>query len=126
MSFAFFVDDFSDPTSGLYGYEETQGWGYYDAKTKRFKTEIPVDEVRRLRSFLNLTAAQDQWRVVLIDTADDLNANAANSPSRRATGKRSPLMHGLPVHMAGSIVMRVNIMIEDYSFAERVATPDFW
>ncbi len=51
----------------------------YDAKTKRFKTEIPVDEVRRLRSFLNLTAAQDQWRVVLIDTADDLNASAANA-----------------------------------------------
>jgi DNA polymerase III subunit delta' len=51
----------------------------YDPKIKRFKTEIPVDEVRRLRSFLNLTAAQDQYRVVLIDTADDLNANAANA-----------------------------------------------
>ena len=51
----------------------------YDTKAKRFKTEIPVDEVRRLRSFLNLTAAQDQYRVVLIDTADDLNASAANA-----------------------------------------------
>ena len=51
----------------------------YDAKAKRFKTEIPVDEVRRLRSFLNLTAAEGQYRVVLIDTADDLNASAANA-----------------------------------------------
>ncbi|MEQ1576207.1 MAG: DNA polymerase III subunit delta' [Hyphomicrobium sp.] len=51
----------------------------YDPKVKRFKTEIPVDEVRRLRSFLNLTAAEGQYRVVLIDTADDLNANAANA-----------------------------------------------
>ena len=51
----------------------------FDTKTKRFKTEIPVDEVRRLRSFLNLTAAEGQWRVVLIDSADDLNANAANA-----------------------------------------------
>ncbi len=51
----------------------------YDPKTKRFKTEIPVDEVRRLRSFLNLTAAEGQYRVVLIDTADDLNASAANA-----------------------------------------------
>lgn len=51
----------------------------YDVKGKRFKTDIPVDEVRRLRSFLNLTAAEGQWRVVLIDTADDLNASAANA-----------------------------------------------
>jgi len=51
----------------------------WDVKAKRFKTEIPVDEVRRLRSFLNLTAAEGQYRVVLIDTADDLNANAANA-----------------------------------------------
>ena len=51
----------------------------FETKTKRFKTEIPVDEVRRLRAFLNLTAAEGQYRVVLIDTADDLNASAANA-----------------------------------------------
>ncbi len=51
----------------------------YDIKFKRFKTEIPVDDVRRLRSFLSLTAAEGQYRVVLIDTADDLNASAANA-----------------------------------------------
>ena len=37
-----FADDFSDPTSGLYGYEETQGWGYYDAKTKRYIYALPA------------------------------------------------------------------------------------
>ena len=51
----------------------------YDFKNKRLKTEIPIDDVRRLRSFLNLTAGEAQWRVVLIDTAGDLNASAANA-----------------------------------------------
>ena len=39
---ALFVDDFSDPTSGLYGYDETDGWGYYDAKTKRYVYAPPA------------------------------------------------------------------------------------
>ena len=63
----------------------------YDSKTKRFATTIPVDEVRRLKSFLGLTSGDDAWRVVIVDAADDLNANAANAllksleePPRRA------------------------------------------
>jgi DNA polymerase-3 subunit delta' len=51
----------------------------YDLKTKRLATGIPVDEVRRLRSFLGLTAAEQGWRVVIVDSADDLNPNAANA-----------------------------------------------
>ena len=39
---ALFADDFSDPTSGLYGYEETDGWGYYDGKTKRYIYALPA------------------------------------------------------------------------------------
>jgi DNA polymerase III subunit delta' len=51
----------------------------YDASGKRFMASIPVDEVRRLRSFLSHRAAQDSWRVVIVDSADDLNINAANA-----------------------------------------------
>jgi DNA polymerase-3 subunit delta' len=51
----------------------------YDPRTKRFATSIPVDEVRRLKSFLGLTGGEGAWRVVLVDTADDLNINAANA-----------------------------------------------
>ncbi|HRD74880.1 MAG TPA: DNA polymerase III subunit delta' [Hyphomicrobiaceae bacterium] len=51
----------------------------YDAKTKRFPASIPVDEVRRLRAFLGHTAGEGEWRVVIIDTADELNVNAANA-----------------------------------------------
>ena len=51
----------------------------YDPKTKRFSQTIPVDEVRRLRTFLALSPESQGWRVVIVDSADDLNANAANA-----------------------------------------------
>jgi DNA polymerase III subunit delta' len=51
----------------------------YDTKSKRFASAIPVDEVRRLKSFLGLTSAAGAWRVVIVDTADELNINAANA-----------------------------------------------
>jgi len=51
----------------------------YDVRSKRFAASIPVDEVRRLRSFLGLTAAGGGWRVVVVDSADELNVNAANA-----------------------------------------------
>ena len=51
----------------------------YDTRTKRFSSGIPVDEVRRLKSFLGLTAGDGAWRVVIVDAADDLNINAANA-----------------------------------------------
>ena len=48
-------------------------------KAKRFATAFPVDEVRRLRSFLAHRAAGDGWRVVIVDEANELNVNAANA-----------------------------------------------
>jgi DNA polymerase-3 subunit delta' len=52
----------------------------YDHKTKKIKTEIPVDEVRALTSFFQKTAATDSgWRVCLIDSADELNRNSENA-----------------------------------------------
>jgi len=51
----------------------------YNIKDKRFGATIPVDEVRRLRSFLALAAGPDIWRVVIVDTADEMNPSAANA-----------------------------------------------
>ncbi|KAB2845923.1 MAG: DNA polymerase III subunit delta' [Hyphomicrobiaceae bacterium] len=46
---------------------------------KRISTQIRVEEVRRLRSFLTLTADEGAWRVVIVDEANDMNASAANA-----------------------------------------------
>jgi DNA polymerase III subunit delta' len=51
----------------------------YDLRSKRLLSIISVDEVRRLRGFLGLTAGEGGWRVVIVDSADELNVNAANA-----------------------------------------------
>lgn len=51
----------------------------YDLKTNKLKTEITVDEVRRLKSFLALKKSGSGSKIVIVDPADDLNPNAANA-----------------------------------------------
>lgn len=48
-------------------------------KTKRLRANIPVDEIRRIGGFMNLTPAEGGWRVVLIDGVEDTSPNAANA-----------------------------------------------
>jgi DNA polymerase III subunit delta' len=50
----------------------------YDFKNKKLKSEITVDEVRRLKGFLGMGAGEG-WRVVIVDPVDELNTNAANA-----------------------------------------------
>ncbi|MFZ8943013.1 MAG: DNA polymerase III subunit delta', partial [Gemmobacter sp.] len=51
----------------------------FDDKTGRLRTEIPIDEVRRLGGFFGMSAAVGGRRVVIVDAVDDLNAAAANA-----------------------------------------------
>ena len=51
----------------------------WDAKNKRFPQVISVDEVRRLKGFLALSAGDNSRRVVIVDSADELNVNSANA-----------------------------------------------
>jgi DNA polymerase-3 subunit delta' len=50
-----------------------------DEKTGKVKSAITVDEVRRAGKFLAQTSGTGNWRIVIIDPADDLNRNAANA-----------------------------------------------
>ena len=43
------------------------------------KTVISVDQARDVVTFAGKTAAQGGWKVVLVDSADDLNRNSANA-----------------------------------------------
>lgn len=51
----------------------------WNEKTSKYQTEITVETIRRLISFLNRTPAFGGYRVAIIDIADDLNRNAANA-----------------------------------------------
>lgn len=50
-----------------------------DEKTKKAKTVIPVDVVRKTTSFFGKSAGAGGWRVCIVDSADEMNANAANA-----------------------------------------------
>lgn len=51
----------------------------WDDRQKRFKSDLPVDEVRRTVSFFGTTASASAWRVCIVDAADDMNASSANA-----------------------------------------------
>jgi len=50
-----------------------------DPKRKRERTEIVVEDTRAIAAFLRLTPAEGGWRIVIVDTADEMNRNAANA-----------------------------------------------
>ncbi len=51
----------------------------WDEKAKKLKTQLTVDEVRRVKSFFHMSAGGNGRRVVIVDCADEMNASAANA-----------------------------------------------
>ena len=51
----------------------------WDEDKKRLKTVITVDEVRRLKSFFQFSAADGGRRIAIVDAADEMNPSAANA-----------------------------------------------
>ncbi|GBR11370.1 DNA polymerase III subunit delta' [Acetobacter oeni] len=51
----------------------------FDEKRQKFRNEIVADEIRPINAFMHRTAAEGGWRVVIIDTAEAMNRNAANA-----------------------------------------------
>ena len=50
-----------------------------NAKTGKYRREITIDEIRKLKAFFTRTRVQDSWRICIIDSADELNINATNA-----------------------------------------------
>jgi len=51
----------------------------WDEKAKKFKSTIPVDEVRKLSGLYGRHASRGGWRICIADSMDDINANSANA-----------------------------------------------
>lgn len=50
-----------------------------DQKTGKHKTQLTIDETRRISHFLSRTVLGNGYRVVIVDPVNDMNANAANA-----------------------------------------------
>jgi DNA polymerase-3 subunit delta' len=51
----------------------------FNEKTRRMRTQIAVDDVRKINGFMSLTPAEGGWRVVVVDGAEELNQASANA-----------------------------------------------
>jgi DNA polymerase-3 subunit delta' len=51
----------------------------YDPKRRRLRSEIIVEDTREIAGFFRLTAAEEGWRIVIIDGAEEMNRSAANA-----------------------------------------------
>jgi DNA polymerase-3 subunit delta' len=73
-------------------------------KTKSFKTVVTVDEIRKVSRFLSLTSHDGSYRVVIVDPADDMNANAANALLKNLEEPPARTLFILIVHAPGSLL----------------------
>jgi DNA polymerase-3 subunit delta' len=51
----------------------------WDPRRKRLRGEILVEDTREIAAFFRLTAAEEGWRIVIVDGAEEMNRNAANA-----------------------------------------------
>jgi DNA polymerase III subunit delta' len=75
-----------DPDSGVFrriaagGHADLltveRGW---NPQRSRLRSEITAEQTREIAGFLHLTAAEEGWRIVIVDGAEEMNRNAANA-----------------------------------------------
>mgnify|MGYP001309994975 CR=1 FL=1 len=51
----------------------------YDEKTKKFKTSITIDQIRLIENFISHSSIYNFPKIIIIDSADDLNINSSNA-----------------------------------------------
>jgi DNA polymerase-3 subunit delta' len=75
----------------------------YDDKSKRMRNEIIVADVRGVGRFMHLTAAEGGWRVIVVDSADEMNRNAANAILKVLEEPPERVLLVLLAHTAGRL-----------------------
>ncbi|HEY2540267.1 MAG TPA: DNA polymerase III subunit delta' [Stellaceae bacterium] len=51
----------------------------WDPRRGRLRSEIVVEDAREIAAFFRLSAAEEGWRIVIVDGAEEMNRNAANA-----------------------------------------------
>ncbi len=91
----------------------------YDEKTKKFRTAITVEEVRRVARFLAMRTHDDSYRIVIVDSADDLNRNAANALLKNLEEPPSRAVFVLISHMPGGLLPTIRSRCQQIRLAPR-------
>jgi len=76
----------------------------FDEKKNKYKTEISVEQIRKIGAFLSLTSAESAHKIVIIDPVDALNRNAANAMLKWLEEPPSDTLFFLVTHNAGAVL----------------------
>jgi DNA polymerase-3 subunit delta' len=76
----------------------------WNAEKKTMPTQIPVELVRKALDFFGSTAAVPGWRVCIVDSAEDLNANGANALLKTLEEPPSRSLFLVVSHLPGRIM----------------------
>lgn len=75
-----------------------------DAKTGKFKTQLTVEETKRIGRFLTRTVAGNGHRIVIVDPVNDMNASAANALLKNLEEPTPRTLFILISHAAGRLL----------------------
>jgi DNA polymerase III subunit delta' len=75
-----------------------------DIKTGKFKTQLTIDETKRIGRFLTRTVAGNGHRVVIVDPVNDMNASAANALLKNLEEPTPRTVFMLISHAAGRLL----------------------
>ncbi|GAA5106999.1 DNA polymerase III subunit delta' [Bartonella jaculi] len=76
----------------------------FDVKTQKFKTGILIDDIRDIMHFLNQTSQDNGWRIVIIDSADDMGRSAANAILKTLEEPPTKTLFILITHSSGRLL----------------------
>lgn len=51
----------------------------YDEVARNYKTNITIQQIRKLKEFFSLSQTENKWRIAVIDSADDMNESSSNA-----------------------------------------------
>jgi len=76
----------------------------WDQERKRLKTELPIEEVRRLNGLFSHHASQGGYRIAIIDAADDMSRQAENALLKTLEEPPREALLLLVAHLPGALL----------------------
>ena len=72
--------------------------------TGKMRGEIAVDDVRAAQKFLTRTATDGGWRIIIVDSVDEMNRNAANALLKSLEEPPDKCLFLLVSHVSGTVL----------------------
>ena len=51
----------------------------FDEATNKYKSAISIDQIRKMKEFFSLSETEYNWRIAIIDAADEMNESSSNA-----------------------------------------------